>query len=352
MKVFPLSSLSYRAILLIFAYLVVGGCTSSAQTSLAVNADEASSQKQTEKAPQNSSDTISVNTDSEIVVTFKTQLVVVPFSVIDRANRPITDLTMADVKLYENNQPVSVVSLQRSGTQPLNVALLLDLSGSMLPHLSEAQTSANRFFDQALKPQDKAAVVAFQQEIVLAQPLTADRVSLKESLKKRFLALSTAQALDGNNRHFTGTSLYGAIYVAVDEVLQTVNGRRVIILISDGYDSESGMELRDALDYAWRREVTIYTIGLGEKEGLNQTVLEHLCTATGGRAFYPKTVKDLDTIFQQIDDDLRQQYILTFYPSTQALDTFRTIKIDIPQRPALNISYRFGYYNAITDENQ
>jgi Ca-activated chloride channel homolog len=309
------------------------------------------------KSENPSSQTPTVGEEKEIVLEFKTQLVVVPFSVVDRTNRPVGDLKPEDLKLFENGQPAQLLSLQRSGAQTLNFALMLDLSGSMQPHLETARQAATRFFDRALAPErDKAAVIAFQQEIVLAQALTNKKSDLKEALSRRHLVLSAGgvggPAIDGDTKRLSGTALYGAIYIAVDEVLQSASGHRVIVLITDGYDSESGIELRDALDYAWRREVTIYTIGLGDPANLNREVLERLCTATGGRAFYPKSVAELDTIFNQIDEDLRQQYVLSFYPNAQASDTFRTIKIELPARPSLTVRHRFGYYNAVVDEGK
>jgi VWFA-related protein len=298
-----------------------------------------------------------VRDGDEIVLEFKTQLVVVPFSVVDRTNRAVGDLKTEDIKLFENDQPAQLVSLQRIGSQPLNFALLFDLSGSMQSSLPAARAAATHFFDHALKTEsDRAAIVAFQQEIMLAQPLTNDRSQLKQALDRKYIALPAdgllGPAIDGDTKRLSGTALYGAIYVAVDEVLQNAGGHRVIVLLTDGFDSESGIELRDALDYAWRREVTIYAIGLGDPSGLNRDVLERLCSATGGRVFYTKTASDLDGIFTQIDEDLRQQYVLSFYPNAQALDTFRTIKIEVPTRPSLTIRHRFGYYNAVVDETK
>jgi VWFA-related protein len=295
--------------------------------------------------------------EKEIVLEFKTQLVVVPFSALDRTNRSVNDLTTNDIKLYENGKEVQLVSLQRSNNQSLNFALLFDLSGSMQPHLQSAQSSAVHFFDQAINPQrDSAGIVAFQQEIVVSQTLTNDKLLLKEALTRKHMVLpnpgTMGPSIDGMSKRLSGTALYGAIYVAVDELLQGANGHKVLLIISDGYDSESGIELRDALDYAWRREVTIYTIGLGEKAGLNTEVLERLCNATGGRAFYPKDNKELDEVFNQIDRDLREQYIVSFYPNSEADNLFRTIKIDIPSKPSLTIKHRFGYYNALVEEGK
>ncbi len=295
--------------------------------------------------------------EKEITLEFKTQLVVVPFSAVDRTNRPVNDLKAEEIKLFENGQPAQLASLQSSNNQSLNFAILLDYSGSMQPFLDTARKSALRFFDKAINPEkDRVGVVAFQQEIVVAQSLTNNKTLLKKALEQNYMILPSPStlgpSLDMSNKRLIGTALYGAIYVAVDELLQTANGHRVLLLITDGYDSESGIELRDALDYAWRREVTIYTLGLGDQSGLNKEVLERLCSATGGRAFYPKDSAELDQAFQQINEDLRQQYILSFYPNAEADNLFRTIKIDIPSRPSLNIRHRFGYYNSLVENEK
>ena len=337
-------------------YLVLSLLLCLFLNSSAIAQKEAQVQKPVQK-PDSASKNDTLSEEKEIVLEFKTQLVVVPFSAIDRTNRPVNDLTPEEIKLYENGQPAQLVSLQRTSNQSLNFALLLDLSGSMQPHLESARASASQFFDQALNPEkDKVGVVEFQQEIVVAQPLTNDKTLLKQALDRKYMVLPTpgtmGPSLDGMSKRFTGTALYGAIYVAVDELLQSTAGHRVLLVITDGYDSESGIELRDALDYAWRREVTIYTIGLGDKSGLNLEVLEKLCSATGGRAFYPQTINQLDEVFRQINKDLREQYILTFYPNAEADSLFRTIKIEVPNRPSLNVRHRFGYYNALIEEGK
>lgn len=289
--------------------------------------------------------------EKEILLEFKTQLVLVPFRALDRSNRPVNDLKAEELRLYENGEPAQILSLQRSEAQPLSFALLLDQSGSMQPHLAAARAAASEFFEKALKPvSDTASVVIFQREVLVTQPLTSDQALLKSALSENSLILSStdtlAPSVQGDRRTVAGTSLYAAIYIAVDEVLRPSRNRRVILLISDGFDSESGVDLREVLDYAWRNEVTIYAIGLGERSHLNREVLERLTAATGGRAFYPEAGEHLESIFTRIDEDLRRQYILSFYPNEQNGEAFRTIKLELPSRPLVTLSHRFGYYGS------
>lgn len=291
------------------------------------------------------------NSEKEMLLEFKTQLVLVPFRALDRSNRPVNDLKVEEIRLYENGEPAQILSLQRSEAQPLSFALLLDQSGSMQPHLATARKAASEFFEKALKPaSDTAAVIVFQSEVLVTQPLTSDQTLLKNALSGSSLILGStdtlAPSVQGDRRTVAGTSLYAAIYIAVDEVLRPSRNRRVILLLSDGFDSESGVDLREVLDYAWRNEVTIYAIGLGERSYLNREVLERLTAATGGRVFYPEAGESLQTVFTRIDEDLRRQYILSFYPNEQHGEAFRTIRLELPSRPLVTLSHRFGYYGS------
>lgn len=287
--------------------------------------------------------------EKEVLLEFKTQLVLVPFRALDRSNRPVNDLKAEELRLYENGKPAQIVSLQKSEAQPLSFALLLDQSGSMRPHLAAARRAASEFLEKALKTTDTASVIAFQREVLVTQPLTSDQTLLKNALSDNIILSSAdtlAPSVQGDRRTVAGTSLYAAIYIAVDEVLRPSRNRRVILLLSDGFDSDSGIDLREVLDYAWRNEVTIYAIGLGERSYLNREVLERLTTATGGRAFYPDPGEALLPIFTRIDEDLRRQYILSFYPNEQQGETFRTIRLELPTRPLVTLSHRFGYYGS------
>ncbi|MCS6884241.1 MAG: VWA domain-containing protein [Acidobacteriota bacterium] len=293
------------------------------------------------------SSVVSAQQDGDLLLEFRTQLVEVPFRAADRNNHPISDLKAEEIKVYENDTPVEIVSLQRTETQPLSFALLIDRSGSMQTLYDEVSKAAVEFFDRALKsPKDTAAVIAFQREVHLIQPPTQDKSLLKQAINKKNLIINEANILNPfqNNLRFNGTALIAAIHIAVDEVLRRSKSRRVVVLLSDGYDSESGIELREVLDYAWRNEVTIYAIGIGELNSLNREVLERLCASTGGRTFYLTAGETLSSALNSIDDDLRKQYIVSFYPSEQQ-EGFRSIRLELPGRPQAKLRHRLGYYS-------
>jgi VWFA-related protein len=303
---------------------------------------ETKSETKPETKPAIKSDTQSETPDKEIVLEFKTELVFVPFTAFDRSNRPVLDLVVDDLRLLDNGETVPLLSLQRSNNQPLDYALLIDTSGSMQSQLPTALSAANQFFEQALKPQDQAAVLTLQRDVQFLQALTADKQLLKSSLQR---SIPGQLARTGE----TSTALYGGIYIAIDEALRLASGQRVVVVISDGYDSEGVIALRDVIDYAWRRQVTIYTVGLGEGDNVNKEVLDRLASTTGGRSFYLQDINQLNQIFQTIDTNLRNQYILSFAPNYQAKDAFHTINLEVTSRPNLTLKHRFGYYNAGQD---
>jgi len=142
-----------------------------------------------------------------------------------------------------------------------------------------------------------------------------------------------------------GTSMYDAIYLASGDVLRAEAGRRVIVLLSDGYDTTSAYKSEAAIERAWRSEVIIYTIGIGIQ--INNGALGHLAKETGGRHFQPRGLEDMDRAFQEIQDELRQQYIVTYTPAHPGRDgSFRRIEVKVAGegRKDLKVRHRRGYY--------
>jgi Ca-activated chloride channel family protein len=124
-------------------------------------------------------------------------------------------------------------------------------------------------------------------------------------------------------------------------------GRRVIILITDGFDTSSSLKMKEAIEAAWKHEIIIYSIGIGDPlaEGVNTSVLKKMASETGGRAFFPRRDNDLDSAFSQIDDDLRQQYIVSYEPTNEAHDgSFRTIQVRVKDHKDLTVRFRRGYF--------
>ncbi|MBX7219831.1 MAG: VWA domain-containing protein [Blastocatellia bacterium] len=296
--------------------------------------------------------------DEATVVKVRTQLVVVPFTVTDRRNRYVNDLKLEDLQVFENGQKQDIASLGRTTEAPLALALLVDFSGSMLGRLALARRTAVQFLEKVLRlKDDQAALIVFQQDVVLAAPLTHDVAALKQSLAEVDYRLPSPvgqiMPFDTSNKA-AGTALHAALYLAVDDVLARTtvpNARRVIVLLTDGYDGEGSVQLREAIDRAWRSGVSVYPIGITSPteetaKDVNREALERLASATGGRVFYPRHDREFANAFTQIEEDLRQQYVLTYFPTGAKDDAFHTLKIEIPQRTDLQTHHRLGFYAA------
>lgn len=294
-------------------------------------------------------------------LSIQTQLVSVPFAVVDKRNRYVNDLTAQDVQVLENGKPQEIFSFTRESDLPLTFALVFDVSGSQQYSIAEQRAAAKAFLRQVLRPEkDLAGVVTFRRDIEMRQKLTNNVAALERAVDDvRFesggYVYGGTPPLDPS---ITGTSLFDAVYVVSGEMLPREAGRRVMILLTDGEDTTSRYKLSEAIDMALRSDVQVYAIGIPGGvpngfggitiTGLDRRTLERLCESTGGRAFFPRNPADYAAAFQQIETDLRHQYIVTYSPSNPARDgSFRTITVKIT-RPGeakdWRVFARKGYY--------
>lgn len=284
-----------------------------------------------------------------------TQLVNVLFSVNDKQNRYINDLTREDVAILEDAKPQEIFTFKRETDLPLTMAILIDTSGSeqyALPRLREA---GGHFINSVLKAgKDTAAVLQFEGEATLLQGLTSNPARLRKALEEvAYVAPppggvfgGTTPPINGGSRQ-GGTSLYDALIATSADLLAKEPGRKTIIMITDGVDTTSRKKIGDAIDEALRAEIVIYSIGLGDPSfgGINEGVLKRICESTGGRAFIPQGLRDLDRAFAQLEQDLRQQYLLAYEPSNEVSDGgFRKIEVRVQTRKELKVRHRRGYY--------
>jgi len=286
------------------------------------------------------------------LIELATDLVTVTFSVTDRQNRYINDLKQEEIKVLEDDAPQEIFSFTRVSDLPLKFALLLDVSGSQEYTLPLERAAAARFFQKVMRPdRDTAAVMAFHREVVLLQDLTSDLSKIAAALDRARLELPEP----GNEKTLAtgaksgGTALYSAVYAASDDLLARQTGRRVIILLTDGYNFDNSVSIEEAIRRTWQSEVIIYAIGIGDRfrfSGINTEALRELCSSTGGRAYFPQDNNDLDQAFKQIEDDLRQQYVVAYSPNSAGRSSsFRTIKVEVVGRKDLQTHHRRGYYS-------
>jgi Ca-activated chloride channel family protein len=221
--------------------------------------------------------------------------------------------------------------------------MLFDASISIKERLDFEKRAAERFFSQVLGPGDQAALFSVSTEWRIEQPLTGSAGALVDST-----ARLRASGI---------TALYSAVQGA-SKYLGDVDGRRVLVVLSDGYDTRQRETLAATLEAAQRNDVVIYCIspsGAGDDQSASGRIggeaLRRLADETGGRAFFPAIeVKPyleaaaLDAIYRQILEELQAQYVLTYYSTTPSDDQrFRPIKVTV-DRPGVTVSARKGYY--------
>jgi Ca-activated chloride channel family protein len=295
-------------------------------------------------------------------IELSSQLVSVPFTVTDKRNAYINDLKKEDIRVLEDNKPQQIFSIQHLTDLPLTMVLLMDTSLSQQLSLPEQISAANQFFRSVMKPnKDTAAIVTFEGDSDLVQRLTGDQHRLMAALDKVRINVppdaqgGTTGGINPNSRAGS-TAIFDAIYATVDDLLAHESGRRIIILLTDGQENSSRTKVQDAIKRAWQGEVQIYAVGVEgamrqggyvEYSPINTGLLNRICEDTGGRAFFPRRDHDLTRAFQQLEDDMRQQYILSYSPVNAAHDgSFRTIKVEVATRNDLQVRHRRGYFAA------
>lgn len=266
--------------------------------------------------------------------TFRSGSRVVPsyVTVIDANNRLVTDLGRDDFEVLDNGRPQEITIFDNE-VRPFSVVVMLDTSVSMTDRLKDLNAGAEQFLLRML-PHDKGMVGAFNDKIEFASGFSSDRHSL----------ISTLKHLDFGNQ----TRLYDAVHASLDQ-LEKVDGRKVILLFTDGADFGSRYGSGRALERARDGEVMIYGIGL-ETEFFNgqmvvrskpDSVLNRFATETGGGFFDLKKNADLGAAFTRVAQELRSQYLIGFSPTT--LDG-KLHKLEVRvKRPSLKARSRRSY---------
>lgn len=238
-----------------------------------------------------------------------TQVVSLFATVTDAQNRLVPDLTQDDFQVLDNDKPQQLVVF-RSETQPITVVVMLDTSASMTGSIALLKAAAEQFIVRLL-PEDKGAVGAFNDKIELSAGFSSDRDQL----------VTEVRDLDFGN----GTRLYDGIAEGLNQ-LQGVEGRRVVLVFTDGDDTSSRIGRGNVLDRARAEEVMIYAIGLQSEyfDGARMvrskpdSGLRRLADETGGGYFELKQTSDLGPTFSRVAQELHSQYVLGF--EAQQLD--------------------------------
>jgi Ca-activated chloride channel family protein len=269
------------------------------------------------------------------------RLVLLPATVLGGKGRPIRDLEAAEFRLFEDHVPQEIRVFNAAEREPVSIAFLLDLSGSMRQpgRLDEAK-AAIRFFAASVTAEDRLALIGFaDRQVDWITDFTADR--------ERFLARLDVQ------EGFGQTALYDAVAAAPRLVDDRTRGRKAIVLITDGVDNASHMDTFRALRLAREVSVPIYAIGFTSRpselraKGSMQTVLrvlELFSAETGGAMFAVHEPAELALAVRRIAEELRYQYLIGYYPSRRLWDgTYREVRLETTRR-GLDVRTRRGYY--------
>jgi VWFA-related protein len=261
-------------------------------------------------------------------------------TVTDGANHYVTDLEQPEFLVFEDGIKQNVTFFSRRQS-PIALSLLLDSSASMEEHLTTLQKAATNFVHR-LKPNDIAQVIDFDSRVEIRQTFTGNQGELDSAI---------SQLVAGGS-----TSLHNAIYIALKELrkVRAVNEedvrRQALIVFSDGEDTSSLVSFDEVLDLAKRSETSVYTIALRgvdvQAKGFREAefVMRTLAQETGGRAFFPSKIEDLEGVYSQIADELASQYTIGYTSANPRRDgAWRRIVVQV-SRPNITPRTKKGYY--------
>ena len=335
---------------------------------------------------------------SQTKITAETKLVTVYASVRDKHGQIVQNLTKDDFILEEDGHPQAITNFARENDLPLTMGLLVDTSMSQRRVLDQERRASYTFLDHILRDtgekKDRGFVIHFDYEVELLQDLTSSRQKLESALElletpRPQLASQTSggggsggggsggSGRGSGGHHGGGTHLYDAVFLASDEVLKKEQGRKAIVVLSDGVDRGSQESQDGAIRAAQRANTIVYSIlfkdeesqgshggyggyggghggwGGGHRGGQRspqedrpdgKKVLDRISRETGGRLFVVSKKETVDQIYSEIEQDLRHQYILGYPPGKNSTTSYHKIHLTTKQKD-LTVQARDGYYS-------
>jgi VWFA-related protein len=331
-------------------------------------------------------------------ISVNVKLVTMFATVRDKHGALIRNLTKDDFVLQQDGHPQTITYFAPDSDLPLTLGLLVDTSGSQRRVLDQERDASHAFIDHLLREdKDKAFVIHFDREVELLQDLTSSRQKLEASLdllgRPQFTQAgsggsSGSDPNSGNggagggrgSRGYGGggTLLYDAVFLASDELMKKQQGRKAIVVLTDGVDRGSKETLRDAIDTAQRADTLVYSILFADKDAYGngggyggghmggmggggmgggghrrypqesrpdgKKILQQLSKETGGRFFEATKKESIDQIYAEIDEELRNQYALGYTPAKADADVgYHKIELTVKQKDAA-VQTREGFY--------
>jgi VWFA-related protein len=328
--------------------------------------------------------------EPKIAVEVKTVSVLA--TVRDRHGKIVPDLTRESFKLEDDGKQQTIDYFAKESDMPLRMGLLVDTSLSQRRVLEQERTASYSFLDKLLRPEkDVAAVINFDFDVTLLQEFTSSRPKLQAAFQQLENPRIDSQRGQGGHGGDPGgrgghgggghgrgggggggTHLYDAVYLAADELMSKAQGRKALVILSDGVDHGSKETLGEAIEAAQRADTVVYSIWFADPEGYGfshgggmgpygghgghgggyppqrehvdgKKILEQISKSTGGRLFEVSKKEAIDKIYAAIEEELRNQYSLGYTPGTDSAPGYHKIVLSTYNK-GLRVQARDGYY--------
>lgn len=277
--------------------------------------------------------------EPETTLKVDVKLVNVFVTVTDEHGAPVASLQKENFQLKEDGKPQKIAIFARESSLPLSIVLALDTSLSTKKDLPLELASAKKFSADILRPEDFISLYTFSEEVRELVPFTSDLKKINAGIERV--------------RNGAATALYDAIYLGSQAVGRR-QGRKVMVVITDGGDTISSVSYKEAVRAAQEAEAIVYSIivvpieaSAGRDTG-GEHALVQIADDTGGKYYYASSLPQLDEAFHKISEELRTQYLLAYYPSERFADSdFRRVQVELVNAGAgahYQARHRAGYY--------
>jgi len=279
-------------------------------------------------------------------------LVNVAFTALDQQGNLVEDLKREDIEVLEDAVPQKVEFFAKSTDLPLTLALIVDVSGSQDPFGKKHKEDLQVFLQEILRPQDRVILICFGNHLRLVSDYTNSAKQILDNYREFDKAKRKFPEVGPQEERELGTAFYDAIFYTVTEKLASADGRKAILMFSDGEDNSSSHNMMTAIETAQRFNVPVYAIrytetnrgALTARNKYGISVMDRTAKETGGLHINGQAT-DPHTYFRQIADELRTSYELAYYPTNRIKDgTFRKIVIHT-KLPGIQVRTKTGYFS-------
>ena len=268
-------------------------------------------------------------------------------TVRDKHKAIITGLTKDDFQVYEDGQLQEITNFSAESNLPITLGILLDTSGSEYYMLSGIKEAASRFLGRVMRKGDEAMIMTFDTDVDLLADFTADRARLDRAINRAQINVPGGGSIIAQgplpSSGGGGTNFYDAVYLAAHDKLSGEAGRKAIVVLSDCEDTGSKVRLQEAIETAQRTDTVVHIL-LVAADGGDQDTARKITNETGGRTIIVRSERNLEQAFDEISEELRNQYTLGYTPTNKARDgAYRKVRIDMKNKDYSALTRR-GYY--------